>query len=60
MNQALDILLESPTTENPIELLKETLSKANAERIRIKEEIGKRKREAKDKEGPPNKKPRKS
>jgi len=50
VNQALDILLESPTTENPIELLKETLSKANAERIRIKEEIGKRKREAKDKE----------
>jgi len=54
----LDILLESLTTDDPIEMLKETLSKANAERMRINKEIGKRKGEAKDKEGPPNKKPR--
>jgi len=37
-------------------MLKEILSKANVEKMRINKEIGKRKREAKDKEGSPNRK----
>ena len=56
VNKTLDILIKQ-NCENPMDEIRETLSKANAERARINEEYKKRKLEnSESKQQPPNKK----